>query len=202
MIRTSNVCGEIVQYASKDDTATCVLASLVLPSFLTSDGTLDLDAVHTTTKLAVRGLDALIDIATYPTSESQACAVQMRAIGVGVQGLADVFMAIRLPYSSVQARVVNRDVFETVYHTAYQSSNELAETRGPYPLYAGSPASYGQLQHDMWSNVVCSGRYDFLSLRDNIQQHGLRNSVMTVQIGAASGSTIMRNCAGTEPYRT
>ncbi len=144
--------------------------------------------------------DALLDRSTYPTDACRWSVVDTRAIGVGAQGLADAFMASSLPFQSNGARQLNREIFECIYHAAYSTSCELAEHHGPYPLYPESPASRGVLQHDMWSNVVLSGRYDFEALRERVHLHGLRNSMLTMHMPTASTAKLLGNFDGVEPY--
>ncbi len=200
VIKTSNLCTEIVQYASQEQTAVCTLASVAVPRFVQSDGSYDFDGLHATAKLAICGLNALIDVASYPTPESRASAEQTRALGLGVQGLADAFMASGMPYSSARARELNVAIYETIYHAAYEASNDLARQHGAYRLFPGSPASFGRLQHDMWTEVTSSGRYDFAALRELVQAHGLRNSMLTAQMPTASTARLLGNFEGTEPY--
>ena len=152
------------------------------------------------TKLAVRGADALIDSADYPTEETMESALQTRAIGVGGQGLADVFMASGMPVASPKARSLNVAIYETIYHAAYEVSCELAQQHGCYPLYPGSPALSGRLQHDMWADAKPMGRYDFDLLRSRILEHGLRNSMLTAQMPTATTAKLLGNFDGAEPY--
>lgn len=199
-MQTSNLCTEIVQYSSEDHTAVCTLASVALPRFVRADRSYDFDALHAVVKLAVCGTNALIDEADYPTTESTESALQTRAVGIGGQGLADVFMASGIAFSSPEARSLNLAIYECIYHAAYEASCELAERDGFYELYHGSPAATGRLQHDMWQDVKLTGRYDFNALRDRIQDHGLRNSMLTAQMPTASTARLLGNCDGTEPY--
>ncbi len=200
IIRTSNLCTEIVQYASQEQTAVCTLASVAVPRFVRSNGSYDFDGLHAVTKLAVYGLNGLIDVASYPTPEACASAEGTRALAIGAQGLADAFMALGMPFGSPRARELNVAIFETIYHAAYEASCELARRDGPYPLFAGSPASSGRLQHDMWPGTTTSNRYDFGALREHIQEHGLRNSMLTAQMPTASTARLLGNCDGVEPY--
>ena len=200
VVQTSNLCTEIVQYSSGEHTAVCTLASVALPRFVRADGSYDFEGLHAVTKLAVRGADSLIDAADYPTDEAMESALQTRAIGVGGQGLADVFMASGMPFASSQARSLNIAIYETIYHAAYEVSCELAQQRGCYPLYSGSPASSGRLQHDMWVGAKTTGRYDFDVLRTHIVEHGLRNSMLTAQMPTATTAKLLGNFDGVEPY--
>ncbi|KAI0712985.1 ribonucleotide reductase [Cerioporus squamosus] len=200
IIKTSSLCAELVQFASPDQTAVCTLASVAAPRFVQPSGTYDFDGLHSVTKLAVQGVNALVDAADYPTTESRASAEKTRAVAVGVQGLADVFMQCKVAYASSLARDLNIAIFETIYHAAYQASCELAKTDGPYPLYDGSPASEGRFQHDMWPGDAETGRYDFGVLREQIRAHGLRNSMLTAQMPTASTARLLGNFDATEPY--
>lgn len=195
---TSNLCTEIVQFSDADHIALCNVASLALPRFVQGRDQYDFDSLHRITKLAVANADALIDLREYASTGSDEHATRTRAIGVGVQGLADVFLALRLPYDSAEARSLNRDIFETIYHAALEQSAELAELHGPYREYQGSPASNGMLQVDMWG-ALPSGRHDFAALRDRIRKSGLRNSMLTAQMPTASTACILLNSHGTDP---
>ena len=188
-----------MQYSSDDHTAVCTLASIALPRFVGTGGVYDFEGLHATTKLVVRGADALIDAADYPSGEATDSALQTRALGIGGQGLADVFMASGMPFSSEQARTLNIAIYETIYHAAYEASCELAMVHGYYPLYPGSPASAGRLQHDMWPDTRLTGRYDFGLLHAQIDDHGLRNSMLTAQMPTASTAKLLGNVDGAEP---
>lgn len=199
-VRTSNLCTEIVQVSSVNEPAVCTLASVAIPRFVRLDRTYDFDALHTLTRLVILTTDALLDHNDYPTDATRSSALRTRSLGIGVQGLADVFLASGLPFQSAEARQLNKDIFETIYHSAYQTSCDLAEQHGPYPSYVDSPASHGILQHDMWDNVVLSGRFDFESLRSRIATHGLRHSMLTAQMPTASTAKLLGNFDSTEPY--
>lgn len=200
VIRTSNLCTEIVQFCSEDQTAVCTLASIALPRFVRDDKTFDLSALHCAAELATLTTDAFVDQNDYPTATSRRSALETRALGIGTQGLADTFMACSLPFSSREARDLNLKIFETIYHAAYNASCSLAATHGPYPKYDGSPAQRGILQHDMWSSPSLSGLYDFDALRARIAAHGLRNSMLTAQMPTASTAKLMGNFDSVEPY--
>ena len=186
-----------MQFSSSQETAVCTLSSVSLPKFVRERTTFDFDALHKTVKLAVRNTDRLLDLGVYPSGESACSVNNTRATGVGVQGLADVFMALRIPYGSQQAKDLNIKVFETVYHASLDASCALAETHGTY--WAGSPASLGTLYVDMWPSVA-PHLYDFQPLRERIAQHGLLNALLTAQIPTASTSYLMGNTPGVEPY--
>ncbi|KAI0745888.1 ribonucleotide reductase [Earliella scabrosa] len=199
IIQSSNLCTEVVQYSNSTEPAVCTLASIALPRFIRPDGQFDFDMLHSVTKLAVRNTDRLLDVAKYPTGAAAAAANRARAIGVGVQGLADVFMMMGMPYASQRARDLNVDIFETIYHAALETSCELAKVKGPYPAWTGSLAADGILYSDMWP-AGSRHRYDFDALRTMIAQHGLRNSLLTAQMPTASTAYILGNSEGVDPY--
>ncbi|KAI0361335.1 Rrm1 protein [Trametes cingulata] len=199
MITSSNLCTEIVQYVSDEETAVCTLASVVLPSFVNEDGEFDLAELHRVTKIVTRNVDRLIDRIAYPTPEARLSATRHRAIGVGVQGLADVFMILGMPYDSPEARFLNRTIFETIYHAALDASCDLARTYGPYETWQGSPASRMCLQYDLWG-VQTLGVNDFESLKMRIKKFGLRNSLLVAQMPTTSTSQIVGVNDGTDPY--
>ena len=199
VIKSANLCTEIVQYSSSIETSVCTLAALCLPQFIRDDNTIDYDEIHRVTKIVVRNLDKLIDNGVYPTPESAVSAFGTRAIGVGLPGLADVFAKLEIPFASRPARDINVNISVTIYHAALECSCELAEAHGPYDAWTGSPASKGILQLDMW-NTVPSERWDFVSLRGRIAQHGLRNSMLTAQMPTASTAHLLGHSEGIEPY--
>ncbi|KAI0711641.1 alpha subunit of ribonucleoside diphosphate reductase [Earliella scabrosa] len=199
VVKSSNLCTEIVQVSSPSEPAVCTLASVALPRFIRCDGTYDFDMLHLVTKLAVRNTDILLDTAKFPVGAAATSVNRTRPIGIGVQGLADVFMILGIPYGSSAAKDINIDIFETVYHAALEASCELAKTKGPYPAWAGSLASEGILHSDMWP-ISLRNRYDFVELRNEIVKHGLRNSVLTAQMPTASTSHLLGNSEGVEPY--
>ncbi|KAI1782644.1 briggsae CBR-RNR-1 protein [Ganoderma leucocontextum] len=199
IVKSSNLCTEIVQYSSSIETAVCTLAALCLPRYVRDDTTFDYDELHRVTKIVVRILNKLIDDAHFPTQEAAVSAYGTRSIGVGVQGLADVFAIMELPFTSVQARAINIRIFETIYHAALETSCELAEESGPYAMWQGSPASNGLLQVDMWG-AEPTNRYDFVGLRQKIAQFGLHNSMLTAQMPTASTAQLLGNSEGIEPY--
>ena len=199
VINSGNLCTEIVQFSSPNDTAVCTLASLRLDVFVDDDENFNFAELHRVTKIVVRNTDRIIDINSYPTTEAQASAQNTRALGIGVQGLADVFMMLRLPFESMNARLLNRAIFETIYHAAIDASCDLARQKGPYPCWSGSPASDLQLQFDLW-NSRPSGRYDFDSLKARIRKYGLRNSLLTAQMPTSATSHITGVNDGTDPF--
>ena len=258
-IKSSNLCCEIVEYSSSTETAVCNLASLGLSSFVKSDGTFDYDELHSMTKIVTENLNKVIDINFYPTEKTRHSNYLHRPIGIGVQGLADVFAKMDIPYYSEQAKEVNRNIFETIYHAALEKSCEIARDRkgamqflsrmrkfwgaendvsreyrkvghpekniqdkivdfldifkplpqeisalpdqhkGAYSSFTGSPISQGIFQFDMW-NVVPSERYDWETIRNNIKEHGLRNSLLVAPMPTASTSQILGNNECFEPF--
>ena len=190
-IKSSNLCTEIVEYSSPDETAVCNLASIGLPTFVNQDAkTYDLDHLHSIVKIATRNLNRVIDINYYPTEKTRKSNMRHRPIGLGVQGLADVFIQMGYPFYSADAKELNRAIFETIYHAAVEQSVELAKTEGHYETFQGSPASKGELQFDLW-NVIPSDRYDWGKIRKDVQQYGMRNSLLVAPMPTASTSQIL-----------
>ncbi|KAF7297635.1 Ribonucleoside-diphosphate reductase [Mycena kentingensis (nom. inval.)] len=198
VIKSSNLCTEIMEYSAPDETAVCNLASVALPSFITN-GKYDFQQLHDITKVVTKNLNRIIDINYYPIPETRRSNMRHRPIGVGVQGLADVFLALRMPFESPAAKELNIQIFETIYHGALEASCELAAIDGPYETYQGSPASQGELQYDMWG-VTPSDLWDWAALKAKIAQHGLRNSLLTAPMPTASTSQILGNNECFEPY--
>ncbi len=195
----SNLCTEIIQFSSSTETAVCTLGSLILPAFVSEDGNgMDFAALHRATKLLVHNTDKIIDLNYYPTTAARVSALKTRAIGIGVQGLADVFMMLRMPFESVDSQRLNRAIFETIYHAALDSSCDLSREAGPYANWNGSPASESLLQFDLWRQRP-SSRYDWDSLKARIRKHGLRNSLLTAQMPTSSTSQVTGATDGTDP---
>ena len=197
-IRSSNLCTEIIEYSSPDETAVCNLASLALPTFI-RNGKYDFQKLHDVAKVLAFNLNRIIDVNYYPVVEARTSNMRHRPIGVGVQGLADTFMILRLPFDSDEARTLNQQIFETIYHAAVEASTEMAAQDGPYPTYEGSPASEGQLQFDLWG-VTPTDLWDWASLKDKVAQHGLRNSLLVAPMPTASTSQILGFNECFEPY--
>jgi ribonucleoside-diphosphate reductase alpha chain len=197
-IKSSNLCTEIVEYTAADEVAVCNLASLALPKYV-SEGQFDHQKLYEVTKVVTRNLNKIIDLNYYPVEEARNSNLRHRPIGLGVQGLADVFILLRLPFDSEAASQLNRDIFETLYFAACEASMELARLEGPYSSFAGSPASQGLLQFDLWG-VEPSSRWDWAGLKDKIQAHGLRNSLLLAPMPTASTSQILGNNECFEPY--
>ncbi|GAB4401498.1 MAG: ribonucleoside-diphosphate reductase subunit alpha [Microscillaceae bacterium] len=198
-IKSSNLCTEIMEYTSPDETAVCNLASIALPKFV-KDGRFDHEKLFEVTKAVTRNLNKIIDLNYYPIPEAERSNKRHRPIGIGVQGLADAFIMLRMPFESEEARGLNKDIFETIYYGALVSSMELAQQHGPYETFAGSPISQGIFQFDMWGVQPESGRWDWESLRQDIMRHGIRNSLLLAPMPTASTSQILGNNECFEPY--
>ncbi|KAI0112788.1 ribonucleoside-diphosphate reductase large chain [Hypoxylon sp. NC0597] len=199
-IRSSNLCTEIIEYSAPDEVAVCNLASLALPSFVDyNEGTYDFQKLHEVTQVVVHNLNRIIDVNYYPVPEARNSNMRHRPIGLGVQGLADTFLALRMPFESPEARQLNKQIFETIYHAALTASTEIAKVEGPYSTYEGSPVSQGILQYDMW-NVTPSDLWDWTSLKEQIKQNGVRNSLLVAPMPTASTSQILGNNECFEPY--
>ncbi|KAI5780241.1 ribonucleotide reductase [Peziza echinospora] len=199
-IRSSNLCTEIVEYSAPDEVAVCNLASLALPTYVDiGRNEYDFQRLHEVTKVVVRNLNKIIDVNYYPVPEAKKGNMRHRPIGVGVNGLADAFLALRMPFDSPQAKQLNIQIFETIYHAAVEASVELAQEEGPYSTYEGSPASKGILQYDMWG-VTPSDLWDWAELKEKLKKHGLRNSLLVAPMPTASTSQILGFNECFEPY--
>jgi len=199
-IHCSNLCTEIIEYTSSDETAVCNLASVALSAFAKINEPYDFKGLYNVTKVATRNLNKVIARNYYPTEEARRSNMRHRPIGLGVQGLADAFCLMRLPFESDEARKLNEDIFETIYFAACEASCELAERDGAYETYAGSPASKGQLQFDLWGRSPKSGLWDWAALKSKIAKHGLRNSLLIAPMPTASTAQILGNNESFEPY--
>merc|ERR1712050_263110 len=200
-IHSSNLCTEIIEYTSADEVAVCNLASVALSAFASSEGKeYDFQSLYNVTKVATKNLNKVIDRNYYPVEEARRSNMRHRPIGLGVQGLADAFMMMRLPFESASAQKLNIDIFETIYYAACDASCELAERDGAYETYAGSPASNGKLQFDLWGTKPKSGRWDWGALKTKIAKHGLRNSLLVAPMPTASTAQILGNNESFEPY--
>ena len=199
-IRSSNLCTEIVEYSAPDEVACCNLASLALPTYVdASQGEYDFGRLHEVTQVVCRNLNKIIDNNHYPVEEAKRSNFRHRPIAVGVQGLADVFLALRLPFDSPEAKQLNIQIFETIYHASLTASCDLAKQLGPYETYQGSPVSKGILQYDMWG-VTPTDLWDWDSLKADIAKHGVRNSLLVAPMPTASTSQILGNNECFEPY--
>jgi ribonucleoside-diphosphate reductase alpha chain len=197
-IRSSNLCTEIMEYTAPDEVAVCNLASLALPKFV-ENGTFNFDKLYEITQVATRNLNKVIDINYYPIPEAAKSNFRHRPIGLGVQGLADVFILMRYAFDSAEAKQLNRDIFETIYFAAVTESCNLAEQFGAYESFPGSPMSKGQFQFDMWGETP-SKRWDWESLRKRVMKTGVRNSLLVAPMPTASTSQILGNNECFEPY--
>ena len=197
-IKSSNLCTEIMEYTSPDEIAVCNLASLALPRFV-QNGEFNFVRLVEVTKVATRNLNKVIDRNFYPVPEARHSNMRHRPIGLGVQGLADVFMLLGMPFDSPEARKLNRDIFEAIYFGAMEASMELSRTYGPYETFKGSPVSKGIFQFDMWG-VKPSDRFDWERLKYEVIQHGVRNSLLVAPMPTASTSQILGNNECFEPY--
>ncbi|RKO86949.1 ribonucleotide reductase, partial [Blyttiomyces helicus] len=201
-IKCSNLCTEVVEFSSPDEVAVCNLASISLPNFVVGKGdgvAYDFENLRKITHVITRNLDKIIDINHYPVKEAKTSNFRHRPIGIGVQGLADAFIKMRMPFDSPAAKHLNTAIFETIYFAALEASCDLARERGPYSTYAGSPISRGILQPDMWG-VTPSDCWDWAGLRARIAQHGVRNSLLVAPMPTASTSQILGNNECFEPY--
>ena len=200
VIKSSNLCTEIVQYSDSKETAVCNLASLCLPSYL-ENGVFNFELLGEKTKELVVNLNNIIDINAYPTPESKLSNMKHRPMGIGVQGLADVFMMLKMPYDSIEARNLNRDIFECMYYNALVMSCELSKIHGHYETFPGSPSSQGILQFDMWNVKPQKYSIDMWeNLKNEIKINGLRNSLLIAPMPTASTAQIMGNNESFEPY--
>lgn len=200
-IRSANLCAEITEYSTDKETAVCNLASICLPSFVDEiNKTYDYDKLGEVTRVVTRNLNLIIDRNYYPTPCTRDSNLRHRPIGIGVQGLADVYNMLVLPYSSTEASNVNRRIFETIYYNALDESCKLAQKYGEYQTFAGSPFSKGILQMDMWANTELLTKYDWKKLRADIIQYGTRNSLLTTVMPTASTGQIMGFAESAEPF--
>jgi ribonucleoside-diphosphate reductase alpha chain/ribonucleoside-diphosphate reductase subunit M1 len=196
-IKSSNLCTEIIEVSTPDETAVCNLASICLPTFV-KDGEFDFDELGRVTRVVTRNLNRVIDRNYYPTEAARKSNMRHRPIAIGVQGLADMFQMLGLPFDSDKARWHNKEIFEWIYHEALTESCQLAEEEGPYETFQGSPASQGILQPDMWGPEF--KKYDII--REMVKTHGLRNSLLVAPMPTASTAQIMGNNEAFEPYTT
>lgn len=198
-IKSSNLCVEIIEYSDKDETAVCNLASIALSMFINLDKSFNYDKLHHVTKVVTRNLNKIIDINYYPTEKTRKSNFRHRPIGIGVQGLADAFVLMDIVYTSEQAKEINKNIFETIYHAAMEESMELSKKYGRYETFDGSPLSNGKFQFDLW-NVSPSKRYDWDKLRKQVVKNGVRNSLLVAPMPTASTSQILGNNECFEPF--
>ena len=204
VIKSSNLCTEIIEYTDKDETSVCNLASIALPKYVNKETkTFDYDKLHEVTKVVTKNLNRVIDRNFYPVETARRSNMRHRPIGLGVQGLADVFILCGLPFDCEESRTMNAHIFETIYHAALEASSELAEVDGSYETFEGSPASQGILQPDMWDgDTKFSGRYDWNAMKERVKTKGLRNSLLLAPMPTASTAQILGNNECFEPYTT
>ena len=199
-IKSSNLCTEIIEYTSPKEIAVCNLASIALPKFINEAGKFDHQKLYDVTSVITKNLNKVIDINYYPVPEAKTSNLRHRPIGIGVQGLADTFLRLRMPFDAPEARGLNKDIFETIYFAAMTASKDLAKQQGPYETFVGSPISKGIFQFDMWGVEPSSGRWDWEDLRDQVQTYGVRNSLLVAPMPTASTSQILGNNECFEPY--
>jgi len=200
-IRSSNLCTEILEYTAPDEVAVCNLASISLPMFV-ENGEFNHQFLFDVTKRVTRNLNRVIDRNYYPVPEAENSNMRHRPIGLGVQGLADAFILLRLPFTGDEAKQLNQEIFETLYFAAVTASMELAKEEGPYSTFKGSPISEGEFQYNLWGlkDSDLSGRWDWASLRKEVVEHGVRNSLLVAPMPTASTSQILGNNEAFEPY--
>ena len=200
-IRSSNLCTEILEYTSSDEVAVCNLASIALPMFV-KDGNFDHKSLFDVTVRVTKNLNRVIDRNFYPVKEAENSNFRHRPVGLGVQGLADTFIMLRLPFTSDKAKELNQEIFETLYFAAVTASVDEAKKDGVYQTYKGSPISKGEFQHNLWGikDEDLSGRWDWSGLRKKVKKHGVRNSLLVAPMPTASTSQILGNNECFEPY--
>ncbi|GGF51159.1 ribonucleoside-diphosphate reductase subunit alpha [Echinicola rosea] len=203
-IKSSNLCTEIMEYTSPDEVAVCNLASIALPKFIKTDSqgkkSFDHQKLYEITKVVTKNLNKVIDINYYPVKEAEKSNFRHRPIGIGVQGLADAFIMLRMPFDSEEAAGLNEDIFETIYYASMETSMELAKIHGTYETYEGSPVSKGQFQFDLWGVSPKSGRWNWADLKERVAKYGVRNSLLVAPMPTASTSQILGNNECFEPY--
>ena len=197
-IKSSNLCTEIMEYTSDDEVAVCNLASIALPKFV-AEGKFDHEKLFEVAYKVTKNLDAVIDQNYYPIPEARNSNMRHRPIGIGVQGLADAFILMRFPFESEEAKTLNKEIFETIYYAALTASKDLAIENGPYETWKGSPISEGTMQFDMWG-VTPSDRWEWDVLKEEVIEHGVRNSLLLAPMPTASTAQILGNNECFEPY--
>lgn len=200
-IKSSNLCTEIIEYTAPDEVAVCNLASIALPMYVDEENNAyDFQKLYDVTYVATMNLNKVIDVNYYPVAEAKNSNMRHRPIGLGVQGLADAFILMGMPFESPEARKLNKDIFETIYFAAMTASMDLAKVEGPYETFKGSPVSKGIFQYDMWGVTPDSGLWDWDTLKKNVKKHGVRNSLLVAPMPTASTSQILGNNECFEPY--
>ena len=205
IIKSSNLCTEIMEYSDSKETAVCNLASICLPNYIKENLEIDYTLLYEKTKEIVINLNNIINVNSYPTPESKMSNMLHRPIGIGVQGLADLFMILKISYDSTEARNINKKIFECIYYASLEQSMEISKQFGPYETFYGSPASQGILQFDMWENRDKSldslyPEEKWNELKESIKTHGIRNSLLVAPMPTASTAQIMGNNESFEPY--
>ena len=199
-IKCSNLCTEIVEYSAPDEVAVCNLASIAVNAFIDKEAhTYDFEGLKKVAKVATKNLNKIIEVNFYPVEEARNSNMRHRPIGIGIQGLADAYILMRLPFESEEACLLNKQIFETIYYGALEASCELAEVDGPYSTYEGSPVSQGKLQYDMWG-VTPTNLHDWATLKAKIAKHGIRNSLLLAPMPTASTAQILGNNESVEAY--
>ena len=198
-IKSSNLCTEIIEYTAPDEVAVCNLASIALPKYITDEGVFDHDKLFEVTYQATLNLNKIIDGNYYPVEEARNSNMRHRPIGLGVQGLADTFIMLGYPFESEEARALNREIFETIYYASMTASKDLAKVDGPYQTYKGSPVSKGKFQFDLWG-VTPTDRWEWDILKEEVKEHGVRNSLLLAPMPTASTAQILGNNECFEPY--
>ena len=201
-IKSSNLCCEIMEYTSADEVAVCNLASVCLPMFVNTDGTFNYEKLHEVTRNVTKNLNRVIDVNYYPIPEAKNSNMRHRPIGIGIQGLADTLIKMKVAYEDDVAESINSKIFETMYHAAMSESIELAKKEGHYESFKGSPLSEGKFQFDLWNEKPATDRYDWEGLRQEVMKHGARNSLLMAPMPTASTAQIMGNNESFEPYTT
>ena len=205
-IRSSNLCTEIMEYTAKDEVAVCNLASISIPMFVSEDAQgkkfFNHKKLYDITKKVIRNLDTVIDRNYYPVKEAENSNLRHRPVGLGIQGLADAFIMLRMPFTSDEAKKLNQEIFETLYFASVTSSMEIAKAKEPYSTFKGSPISQGEFQYNMWgiTDEELSGNWDWAKLRKDVMKHGVRNSLLMAPMPTASTSQILGNNEAFEPY--
>lgn len=200
-IKSSNLCCEVLEYTDKDEVAVCNLASICLPQFVHPENKQIMhEKLHEIAQIVTKNLNKVIDHSFYPVPEAEYSNKRHRPIGIGVQGLADVYQLMDLPFDSDEAATVNEAIFETIYHGSLVASMQEAVKYGPYESYIGSPMSEGKFQFDLWNKSANRNRYDWDKLRSEIQENGIRNSLLLAPMPTATTSQIMGNNEAIEPY--
>ena len=191
-----------MEYTSKEEVAVCNLASICLPMFVGEDGTFNFEKLHEVTRTVTKNLNRVIDVNYYPIEEARNSNMRHRPIGIGIQGMADTLIKMKIPYEDERAEAMNSQIFETMYHASMTESNELAKVEGHYESFKGSPLSEGKFQFDLWNEKPATDRYDWDALRKSVIKYGARNSLLMAPMPTASTAQIMGNNESFEPYTT